>query len=54
MSSGHTLDDVRKKIGANLVFHRRGFDSIDETPIAAASIGQVHRHTDGHEVVVKV
>jgi len=46
-------DQVEKDLGASL---ESLFQSFDETPYAAASIGQVHRAVlnDGREVVVKV
>ncbi|MGK0190118.1 MAG: ubiquinone biosynthesis protein [Verrucomicrobiales bacterium] len=44
---------VTRDLGVRL---SKGFSSFDETPLACASLGQVHRATmrDGREVVVKV
>lgn len=49
----HVRATVERELGAPIEAH---FSSFDETPIAAASIGQVHRATlrDGRRVVVKV
>ena len=44
---------LKRQLGAD---YRERFSSFDETPLASASIGQVHRAvlTDGQEVVIKV
>lgn len=49
----HVRATVERELGASL---ESLFATFDETPLAAASIGQVHRATlrDGHRVVVKV
>ena len=53
---GISFGDVQKQIETQLgCALAEAFDSIEETPIAAASIGQVHKAVlDSHEVVVKV
>ena len=51
------FDEVRRVVEAELGLElERAFVSFEETPVAAASIGQVHRATlpNGAEVVVKV
>ncbi|MGN6475300.1 MAG: ABC1 kinase family protein [Mycobacteriales bacterium] len=51
------FDEVRATVEDELCVRlSRGFDDFDETPIAAASIGQAHAAVlrDGREVVVKV
>ena len=51
------FSQIRSILGAELgVRLSKAFDSIDEQPLAAASIAQVHRATlrDGREVAVKV
>lgn len=49
------IEDVRSVLRTEIGDPEEVFDTFDEEPIAAASIGQVHRATvDGEEYVVKV
>ncbi len=49
------FDQVNAVLRAELWSHVHRFESIDEIPIAAASLGQVHRaRFEGNEVVLKV
>lgn len=49
----HIQEVITEELGVRI---SRGFAEFDETPLAAASLGQAHRATlrDGREVVVKV
>lgn len=52
MSAGRVVEVIERELGAGV---SELFDEFEETPFAAASIGQVHRaRLDGREVAVKV
>lgn len=49
------FDQIQKVLQSELGERLHRFESIDETPIAAASLGQVHRaRLDGRDVVLKI